>query len=390
MRARQREPDAHFERLLSCERPYVVNLCARRSGDLQAAEDLAQEVMLEAWRHRDRLRDQSGIRPWLSAIASNVYLRWRRTHYRSLARHAPSPSELGTDQDWDVVNEIADDFDVEVELERAELVQILDRALALLTPSQRAVLIHHYIEELPHAEVAGRLGLSEPAVAMRLQRGKLALRRLLKAELGDDAASYGIPADLDDRWDRTRIWCWQCGERRLLGRLSHDQTELRLRCPNCCRTAEDVMTHSTHPSIFKGARSYANAIARMLPAASEHYRRGLAGQPVTCPLCGAESHFVAGLPPDRSPYLGHRYFVHLRCSGCGAVSDTPLSTVTITLPEGWQFWQAHRRIRMFPEWETEQDGSPVVITTVGSVETGARLSAVYARDSLQLLGVYDQ
>ena len=47
-----------FETILSLERTRLVHLCARLTGDSNAAEDLAQETLLEAWRHFDALRDQ--------------------------------------------------------------------------------------------------------------------------------------------------------------------------------------------------------------------------------------------------------------------------------------------------------------------------------------------
>ncbi|MBI3971765.1 MAG: sigma-70 family RNA polymerase sigma factor [Chloroflexi bacterium] len=66
---------------------------------------------------------------------------------------------------------------MELELERAELADLLDRAMALLPPETRLVLVERLIEQIPQAEVALRLGLSEGAVEARLHRGKLALRR---------------------------------------------------------------------------------------------------------------------------------------------------------------------------------------------------------------------
>ena len=57
---------------LASERVRLVRLCARLSGSNTAAEDLAQETLLEAWRSREKLSDLEGIAPWLSAIARNI------------------------------------------------------------------------------------------------------------------------------------------------------------------------------------------------------------------------------------------------------------------------------------------------------------------------------
>ena len=48
------------------ERMQLVRLCAALTGDREAAEDLAQETLLEAWRHKHALRDQTRYTYWLS------------------------------------------------------------------------------------------------------------------------------------------------------------------------------------------------------------------------------------------------------------------------------------------------------------------------------------
>src|SRR5262249_32603723 len=77
------------------ERRRVTRLCAVRSGDPAAAEDLAQETLLEAWRIRHRLVDPSGGRPWLDAIARNVCRRWhvRRGRIRGHELSSERPEE---------------------------------------------------------------------------------------------------------------------------------------------------------------------------------------------------------------------------------------------------------------------------------------------------------
>lgn len=60
------------------EHARLVRLCATITGSSEAAEDLAQETLLEAWRHLEGLRDPEKRSQWLSGIARNVCLRWKR------------------------------------------------------------------------------------------------------------------------------------------------------------------------------------------------------------------------------------------------------------------------------------------------------------------------
>src|SRR5690348_13545827 len=114
-----------FEAVLAAERARLVRLCARITGDADAAEDLAQETLVEAWRALGRLRDPDGLSPWLAAIARNVCLRWARERGRELAQWAetaasPDGAPLALDDLPD------GDEDVSVELERGELAELLD------------------------------------------------------------------------------------------------------------------------------------------------------------------------------------------------------------------------------------------------------------------------
>lgn len=166
----RRDEAAELQEALSAERGRIVRLCARFTGDATVAEDLAQETLLEAWRHEHKLRNRAARRSWLSGIAHNVCLRWARRHGRERARLV----RLGAAGD-----ELPDSQDVAAELERAEAVALLERALALLPPETRQLLVQRYLEGRPQAELAARLEVSEGAVAARLHRARLALRRAL-------------------------------------------------------------------------------------------------------------------------------------------------------------------------------------------------------------------
>ena len=148
------------------DRHRLVKLCARLSGNSDAAEDLAQQTLLEAWLHEHNLRDPSRRDQWLNGVARNVCRRWARTRSR---------------ESWTILAPIEDtpgEDDVEMELERDELAELLDRALELLPVDARALLIAHYIEGLPQTEIARRLGVQPGTIAVRLHRGRFALRRV--------------------------------------------------------------------------------------------------------------------------------------------------------------------------------------------------------------------
>jgi RNA polymerase sigma factor (sigma-70 family) len=151
---------ASDDRLLA-ERARLVRLCTSLAGSAEAAEDLAQETLVEAWRLRDRVVDRDGLSSWLSAIARNVCLRWCRQRSRDIRHIGIGPDGDSSDH-FDLT---ADLTDLEMELERDELADLLGRAMTLLPPETRRALIECYVEERSHGEVAARLGLRRVEVA---------------------------------------------------------------------------------------------------------------------------------------------------------------------------------------------------------------------------------
>ena len=169
------------------DQAWLARYCAYHSGDRDAAEDLAQETLVEAWRNHRKLRDLDKSKPWLAAIARNICQRWGRARGREAARLADTTTAAQSESQ-DQLDLLPDEIDLERDLERGELIALLDRALALLPHDTRDILVAHYVEGLPQAEVAARLGLTENAIAVRLHRGRRALRELLANDLRQDIA----------------------------------------------------------------------------------------------------------------------------------------------------------------------------------------------------------
>ena len=52
-----------FQERLNTERPRLIRLCAAILQDREAAEDVAQEALLEAWRNASKLRGLDALSP---------------------------------------------------------------------------------------------------------------------------------------------------------------------------------------------------------------------------------------------------------------------------------------------------------------------------------------
>ncbi len=365
--------------LFSVERTRLIRLCATITGRPEIAEDLAQETLLEAWRHLDKLRDPERFQQWLSGIARNVCLRWTHRQGKEASQHLDLHIQAGEQGLEDL---LVDDYDIEVELERKELIELLDRSLALLPADTRIALIEHYVNESPLAELAERLGTNSSAIAMRLQRGKLALRRLLSQEMAsvqDEQQS--------EQWEQTRIWCIKCGQQKLQTHFEPEQTILQLKCPGCDFASNTQMAGSSEAHLFTGIKSHKPAFSRLLGWIYRYYHQGRQDLSAPCLHCGKPLPLHTDVPPPLwVPYQEPSFYN--RCEQCNFTNWTWLSAIVLALPEGQRFWKEHPRIQIPPQQEIEADGHNALLTRIESLTDTARLTVITTADTYNVLRIY--
>src|SRR5919202_3203831 len=352
------------------ERARLVRLCARLTGNVDAAEDLAQETLLEAWRHSHKLRDPEGRDRWLAAIARNVCRRWAREQGRALPRLVRLDESCDYGDDFD--EEPADDLDVDVELERHELVELLDRALRLLPTTTRRVLVERYVYDSPHAEIAARLGLSADAVSMRLTRGKLLLRRALTADLREEAMAYGFFDPATDCWQQTRIWCPQCGQHRLMARFPQPPGTVSFSCPACHpdpdMTGSDYRLTNAHFARLIGGLTRPRTILKRTAASTHaYYRKAIDERAAVCTNCGRPAQFRLSQHDDTPTLVTDPHLLYVQCTACGEITSSSFGGLMMSLPEVQRFCAEHRRIRtLLPQHEVEIAGHSALVTRSAS------------------------
>ncbi len=142
-----------------------------RLGNVRDAEDLAEQVFLNAWRAMPRFRaDETPVVAWLIRIAQNAVV----DHLRTRRVGAPLDEEMVDQSRWADPVALADLRCTQGELRRAVLG---------LKPDQQQVILLRFIEDLSYPEVAAALGKSEGAVRVIQHRALAALREALSKEL---------------------------------------------------------------------------------------------------------------------------------------------------------------------------------------------------------------
>jgi RNA polymerase sigma-70 factor (ECF subfamily) len=144
----------------------VLGLALRLTGNLDDAQDAAQEVFLRLHRNLRRLQADA-IAPWLHRVTVNVCTdAMRRRNSRaavSIDRDHRSP-EPGPEAD----------------AERGRKRDLLAAALGRLGEKERAALVLRDLEGLSTAEVAAALGSSEATVRVQISKARLKLREWLR------------------------------------------------------------------------------------------------------------------------------------------------------------------------------------------------------------------
>lgn len=141
-----------------------VRATARRIlGDDDAAGDAVQEALISLWQagplpdHLRRWLLRTVVHRSLHARRTNV----RRAHWEDRGGEAVIPCAL---------------CDPERSLEVRELIDVLEIALAALSPDQREVIELRDIDGLEYREIAARLGVPVGTVRSRLNRARARVR----------------------------------------------------------------------------------------------------------------------------------------------------------------------------------------------------------------------
>ena len=163
-----------FELLSGAYADRLFMLLLRLLGDRGEAEDVAQEVMLRAWRAIPRFRGQSSYFTWLYRIAVNEANRALDKRGRR-----PAAAPIGADE-LQLPAPAADDPSRQAEI--SELRRALARALAELPPALRTAIVLRDVEGLSTQEAAEITGVSQAAFKSRLHQARLRAR----AAIGDE------------------------------------------------------------------------------------------------------------------------------------------------------------------------------------------------------------
>jgi RNA polymerase sigma factor (sigma-70 family) len=164
-----------FRALYDAHYAAVTAYARRRSGVGVDAQDVVSETFVIAWRRLSEVPEGDAALPWLYGVARRVLANQRRGNQRR--------ADLSARLRGQVTGPVEVETQVVAGVERRTVLA----ALARLRESDQELLRLAVWEELPHRDIAGIVGCSEPSVAVRLHRARTRLGR----EIGKEERRVG-------------------------------------------------------------------------------------------------------------------------------------------------------------------------------------------------------
>ena len=151
-----------FEELVRRRQSWIRNLMRHCCHDGSLADDLSQQVFMQAWRKIRQVKEPDRFGTWLKRLAINMWLQHSR---KGDALRGAGGEELIT-----AASE-----------EKTSVAMDLDRALASLPDEVSLCIVLSYHERLTHTEIAELTQLPAGTVKSHIRRGSEKLRQLLSA-----------------------------------------------------------------------------------------------------------------------------------------------------------------------------------------------------------------
>ena len=167
---------AAFEVLVTRHQRRLLGLLAHACGSRDEAEDLAQEAFARAFNKLHLYAGQAQFYTWLCRIAMNLLASDRRRK-----RLENQSKREGFEAASNSVGLYAN---VEKELERTEMQQCVQAAIAMLDEEKRTVLLMRDFDGLDYEAIAQVLEIPVGTVRSRLHRARLELKDILEHRIG--------------------------------------------------------------------------------------------------------------------------------------------------------------------------------------------------------------
>ena len=172
-----------FSELVERYQDRIFSLCLRWLADPAAAEEVAQEAFLAAWRALPKFRGDARFDTWLRRIAVN---KCKNHHDYRTRRGFGAHDSLHAESDRPALQLVDQAARTDGAVHRGQAERLLAEGLKRLNEEHRAILIYRDLEDLSYDEIASELGVARGTVKSRLHRARTALLGALRGRVGPE------------------------------------------------------------------------------------------------------------------------------------------------------------------------------------------------------------
>ena len=164
-----------WEEMVTAFSRRVFNLAYRFTSNVEAAEDLTQEVFIRVYRSLDQYDPKQGdLSNWLMRLARNLII----DDYRHRQRNPQNSMADAVDDHQYHLRAVGGG--AQKEMERREIAAQVQEGIDKLPADLKTCVILRDIEELTYQEIVDVLKIPEGTVKSRINRGRIELAKILR------------------------------------------------------------------------------------------------------------------------------------------------------------------------------------------------------------------
>jgi RNA polymerase sigma-70 factor (ECF subfamily) len=170
-----------FGKLVKRYQNKVLYLAYDLIGNYIDAQDVAQNVFVQAFQNIAYFRDESSFSTWIYKITTNASIDFQRSRKRRKKIFMEPPQSEEFQQPF--IENIEDPYqEIEQKIENSDLKELISRTVEELSPQQKAAFILKYFHDKSTDEIAKIIECDPVTVRGHILRATLKLRKKLKDE----------------------------------------------------------------------------------------------------------------------------------------------------------------------------------------------------------------
>lgn len=161
-----------FERLIADQHNQLYRICYAYLYDQQETEDLLQEIYLNLWRGLATFRGEAQLSTWMYRVAVNTALMYnkRQSRGKDLISRSESLPQIPHD-----------DQSIKIKQEQESRFEQMAACIHQLPEADR-LMITLMLEGKSYKEIAAIMGLTVNHIGVKINRIKLRLQKMIKAQ----------------------------------------------------------------------------------------------------------------------------------------------------------------------------------------------------------------